>query len=194
MQVSAGQGWCILHAVSIVRQHERAALTLCRFVCRRHRPPPLAAGRNPGAVAVEDERGRVILLRKDKKVGSGELHGSRGTTLAAQRWAAQRSAARSCLPGCCGLMPANPLYSSPSPHRLPLAAAAPLYRRLQSREHVAKQLLGGLGGSGGGAPHRARASGTAGGGQYGGGRVRTGFGWSDVHCCCCFHCTCATLI
>ncbi|PSC74762.1 beta and beta-prime subunits of DNA dependent RNA-polymerase [Micractinium conductrix] len=64
-------------------------------------------GRNPGAVAVEDERGRVILLRKDKK----------------------------------------------------------------SREHVAKQLLGGLGGSGGGAPHRARASGTAGGGQYGGGRI-----------------------
>jgi DNA-directed RNA polymerase beta' subunit len=26
-------------------------------------------GRNPGAVAVEDERGRVVLLRKDKKVG-----------------------------------------------------------------------------------------------------------------------------
>lgn len=26
-------------------------------------------GRNPGAVAVEDERGRVILLRKDRKVG-----------------------------------------------------------------------------------------------------------------------------
>lgn len=26
-------------------------------------------GRNPGATAIEDERGRIVLLRKDRKVG-----------------------------------------------------------------------------------------------------------------------------
>ena len=28
-------------------------------------------GRNPGAVAVEDEHGRIVMLRKDKKVRVG---------------------------------------------------------------------------------------------------------------------------
>lgn len=42
-------------------------------------------GRNPGAVAVEDERGRVILLKKDRKVGGAWV------------WAGKRA----CRSGCC---------------------------------------------------------------------------------------------
>ncbi len=35
-------------------------------------------GRNPGAVAVEDERGRVVLLGKSRKVGGCWPHFSTG--------------------------------------------------------------------------------------------------------------------
>ena len=33
----------------------------------------LGPGRNPGAVAVEDERGRIVVLRGDRKVGLSAL-------------------------------------------------------------------------------------------------------------------------
>lgn len=43
-------------------------------------------GRNPGAVAVEDERGRVILLKKDKQVGRVGAGGRAGGGGGQARW------------------------------------------------------------------------------------------------------------
>lgn len=125
-------------------------------------------GRNPGAVAVEDEKGRIVLLSRDKQVSRGWQGGGRQ---------ARRQAGRQA-----GMWQVAPLHM-PCLHqaskRFPVQLPFQLHWHLrcgpgmQKRETVAKQLLGGTAG-GAVTPGKTRTGGSS---QYGGGRVRA--------CVCC---------